>query len=298
LILLLLPAIQAAREAARRTQCTNQLKQLALGCLNHESAHRFLPTDGWGWRWVGDPDQGYDRRQPGGWVYNILPFIEQKELRALGAGAADDVRRRALATLLATPLPVMNCPSRREPRLYPFTAAAPPVNVLPLEQMAKSDYACNAGSNKIDIGTGPDDLSRKAIDAYRWPDVRPLNGVIHAFSEVRLAEVTDGASKTYMLGEKYIASNEYMTGQGFGGDDQTMYLGDDADVRRWTFIPPLTDRSREHTRDPFGSAHNSVCFFAFCDGSVKGVAYTVDPEIHRRHGDRRDGLAAAHDSGP
>ena len=78
LVALLLPAVQAAREAARRAQCTNNLKQLALGMIQHESAHRYLPTAGWWGSWVGDPDRGFDSRQPGGWIYNILPFIEEQ----------------------------------------------------------------------------------------------------------------------------------------------------------------------------------------------------------------------------
>ena len=76
LVTLLLPAVQAAREAARRSQCVNNLKQLALGALNCESAHAALPSGGWGWDWVGDPDLGFGRNQPAGWVYNTLPFIE------------------------------------------------------------------------------------------------------------------------------------------------------------------------------------------------------------------------------
>ena len=86
LIALLLPAVQAAREAARQLQCKNNLKQLSLGCLNHESLFKRFPTGGWGFAWTGDADQGTDRRQPGGWIYNVLPFIEQPAMHDLGAG--------------------------------------------------------------------------------------------------------------------------------------------------------------------------------------------------------------------
>jgi type II secretory pathway pseudopilin PulG len=75
LVALLLPAVQAAREAARRTQCANNVKQIALACLQHQEAHRHFPSDGWGWRWLGDPDRGYGRNQTGGWLYNVLEFI-------------------------------------------------------------------------------------------------------------------------------------------------------------------------------------------------------------------------------
>ena len=85
LIALLLPAVQAAREAARTAQCQNNVKQLALGCLNHESVTRRFPTGGWGGCWTGDPDRGTDWRQPGGWIYNILPYAEQQAIHDLGS---------------------------------------------------------------------------------------------------------------------------------------------------------------------------------------------------------------------
>ncbi len=83
MIALLLPAVQMAREAARQVQCANHVKQLALGALLHESANQCLPTGGWGLYWAGDPDRGFGRRQPGGWIYNVLPYIEQGALHDL-----------------------------------------------------------------------------------------------------------------------------------------------------------------------------------------------------------------------
>ena len=77
LVGLLLPAVQAAREAARRTQCLNQIKEMTLGCINHHDTQGHFPTGGWGWNLVGDPDRGFGEDQPGGWIYNILPFIEE-----------------------------------------------------------------------------------------------------------------------------------------------------------------------------------------------------------------------------
>src|SRR5437868_14411764 len=78
LVALLLPAVQAAREAARRMHCQNNLKQIGIAFHNHTDTFGHLPTGGWGWGWVGDADQGAGVKQTGSWPFNILPFIEQK----------------------------------------------------------------------------------------------------------------------------------------------------------------------------------------------------------------------------
>ena len=89
LVALLLPAIQAARESARRSQCQNNLKQIGLACLSHEDVHKHLPSGGWGYDWTADPNRGYGPDQPGSWVYNILDFVEEGTL-GIGEGPSDE----------------------------------------------------------------------------------------------------------------------------------------------------------------------------------------------------------------
>jgi len=83
LVALLLPAVQAAREAARRSQCQNNLKQMGLSALNYEGSQKAFPSTGWGWHWMGDPDQGAGKNQTGGWIYSLLPYIEQSGIKTI-----------------------------------------------------------------------------------------------------------------------------------------------------------------------------------------------------------------------
>ena len=119
LIALLLPAVQSAREAARQSQCRNNLKQLALACLNHESSLGYLPSNGWGTFWEGDPDRGFGKTQPGGWLYNILPFLEQRAIHDLGAGQDFNTKMTTFTLRESTPLSVVDCPTRRKVGLEP-----------------------------------------------------------------------------------------------------------------------------------------------------------------------------------
>ena len=112
---LLLPAVQSVREAARRVQCANNLRQLATGMLTFENTNKHLPSGGWAWTWAADPDRGSSVEQPAGWLYSILPFIEQTATHELGADGKPDewttpqlegAVKRAAATVA-----IMNCPS-------------------------------------------------------------------------------------------------------------------------------------------------------------------------------------------
>src|SRR5690606_18074104 len=87
LVAMLLPAVQSAREAARRTTCQNNLRQIAIAMHSHHDAIKHFPTGGWGYVWTGDPDRGSGRKQPGGWAFSILPYMEQNSLEQLGRGA-------------------------------------------------------------------------------------------------------------------------------------------------------------------------------------------------------------------
>ena len=123
LMSLLLPAVQSARESARSVQCANNVKQLGLGAIQHLSVTGFFPSGGWGWSCAGDPDRGFGLKQPGGWLYSVLPFVDQKNLWSLGSGIPSDsqttAKQSAMSKQLTTPVALFYCPSRRSVALYP-----------------------------------------------------------------------------------------------------------------------------------------------------------------------------------
>lgn len=280
LIALLLPAVQTAREAARRMQCSNNLKQIGLACLTHEQAHGFLPSGG---TWaassqlLGDPDLGAGLAQPGGWVFSILPYLEQQALYDLGAGQSATAKKSLFARREQTPLSTMNCPSRRMPTARPIYAGRTWSNSDPFTVGAKGDYAGNAG----DV---PD-------PQVPWP----TSGVFYCPSEVRAADISDGLSNTYLVGEKALFPDGYDTAAS-GGDDDTMYAGQNVDSLRVTY-PGTTgamtvlgpDREGSDDWRNFGSAHAAGFNMVFCDGATREVNYSIELEVHRCLGNRQDG---------
>ncbi|MEO2049488.1 MAG: DUF1559 domain-containing protein [Pirellulales bacterium] len=320
LVALLLPAVQAARESARRAQCQNNLKQLGLAVMMHESTQQFFPSSGWGWRWHGDPDKGFGKDQPGGWAYDVLDYMEQGVLRSIGKGRTDDPRNELLLPVASTPVPVFNCPSRRASLAYPLVrngflsnnlrACTTNQCVVP-----RSDYVINSGNILAGEDAGPGSESQATDVRYRWKydetGVRftEQNGISHQRSEIRIAQITDGTSMTMMLGEKFLNPDNYATGQD-PADDQGLFSGHDRDFNRYTFgkgggtaqrqrnvasddvrriIPPLADRPGLSGQDwTFGSAHPGGLHVVMCDASVQTVQYDVDLDVWRVLGGRDD----------
>jgi len=127
-------------------QCNNNLKQIGLAIQMHESSHRHLPTGGWGNAWVGDPNYGFGQQQPGGWVFNVLPYIEQENVRQQANGLPLSSRRVALQRMLSSAVSTFVCPSRRGVQSFPYLSQFPLRNSDLPENAAKSDYAINGGS--------------------------------------------------------------------------------------------------------------------------------------------------------
>ena len=320
LVALLLPAVQSVRESARRLQCGNNLKQLGSGALQHEATHGYYPSGGWGCYWGGDPDCGFGPQQPGGWIYNLLPYVEQQPLWSTGAGLAAAQKHAAAVNLFATPLPLLNCPSRRSARTYPCAGSFAVYNCGTIPLTAKTDYVASVGGGPTSTsqliyydgpqrGTDPrapipDALtnpwaSHSGNSAYTADRVRmqaERAGVSYLLSRVTTAGISDGTASTYLFGEKYLNPDHYTTGSTQWTDNRGMYQGEDADTCGWSVhgsdverLRPMQDRRGLNRDYTFGSCHDGSLQMVFCDGSVRPVPYDVDPQVHARLGNRKDG---------
>jgi prepilin-type N-terminal cleavage/methylation domain-containing protein len=312
LVALLLPAMQTMRETARRGLCSNNAKQFANAALSHELAQRYLPSGGWGSMWVGDGDRGFGSNQPGGWVYSSLPYMEQKVLWDMPVdGAPSQLTAPQLAgatQMCRTPLASANCPSRRPAKRFPKPTGGSTIannaadNNSGDNTVARCDYAANGGdtvvTNLIDW-TGPAasvNLAnpRPAGDTI-WPDRNALapaqlNGVIFSCSQIQSDDIKDGASNTYLLGERYIDPAQYDTGTALG-DDGSWSAGACNDlVRTGGWAPKQDTRGIDNGAELwFGGPHSSSFCMALADGAVAWVSYSIDPAVHKMLANRFDG---------
>lgn len=316
LVALLLPAVQAARESARRTQCTNQLRQLVLAAINHETTQGFLPSTGWGYKWAGDPDRGFGASQPGGWAFSLLYYIEEGAISTIGAGLSTADKRAALLQQKISPIGMFYCPSRHAPARGYGPEASINSDSPPDEMVAKTDYAANGGTMLpgYTLGGPPyscivDYPNCGATLISKAKAVETTNGAVMPRFGVRIAQITDGTSKTILFAERWlhVSLHDLSHNQFIPYDNNSMYQGWDWDTIRWasgntetngdTLGTPWPDsRGDTGIRGPlpslsfrFGSAHSGGVLTARCDGSVEAVDFDVDPTAWHHLGGRSDG---------
>jgi len=316
LIALLLPAVQAAREAARRSQCTNNLKQIGLAIHNHHDIHKFLPSGGHGWEdfpsFTGDQSDNYSGspevapRQGAGWMYQILPYLEQKAVHE-GAGKTGIER---VWEPMQHAIPTYYCPSRRAPK-PDYYSGSPPQNryrMTNIQQpsniyVGKNDYAgcCenewwNWG-DLLDAFNGDANAADAAFPQYSWNGsgaivrTRCPTGYTGTDRECRvltLTDLRDGTSNVGMVSEK---RHSLRTIPGNPGWDNEGYIcGWDWDVIRRGNYRPLPDRIDSGNPEPrFGSSHPGGINVLLGDGSVRFIPYTIDILTFARIWHRADG---------
>jgi prepilin-type N-terminal cleavage/methylation domain-containing protein/prepilin-type processing-associated H-X9-DG protein len=292
LLALLLPAVQAAREAARRMECENHLKQFGIAAMNHHDINHYFPSGGWGWQWTGDPNRGVGQLQPGGWCFSVLPFCEQQPLwqTALGLQAAPLLAANAKAATMS--VPIFYCPTRRR-GVFPYTSGAN-LNSDPITSSGKTDYAACVGDGLVEEGAGP---SSNGLGPWYYqkemifspPLKSKYTGVTYQGSQIKMADISDGTSCTFLYGEKYLNPRSYSTG-GDLGDNEDWLVGFDNDVMRMTNRPnpPLLDTAGLTNSTSFGSAHPTTFNMLMCDGSVHAIRYEIDLITYDRLGNRTD----------
>lgn len=303
LVALLFPAVQSVRESARRVQCINNLKQIGTATLSHLQAWQTFPSAGWGWADSPDPDGGFHEKQPGSWLYNLLPYAELVAIRNLGAGQTGAERAANVRRAVESMPSLMFCPTRTPPGTMPFRHGGCFPGIERPAVIAPTHYAGSAGTgpgNHLNTGSLSWVESQwRQSPGYpiRIPGVNDGNhitGVIGIRGLVRADDVPDGHSQTFLAGERYMNADMYF-GQ-YCANDQGWTAGFDYDTIRHTgrhggaAISPLRDRAGAGGCDlMFGGPHTNDVMMVLCDGSVRGISYQVSPAIFRSLGSRNAG---------
>jgi prepilin-type N-terminal cleavage/methylation domain-containing protein len=264
LIALLLPAVQAAREAARRATCSNNLKQLGLAVHLHHDVHKTLPP---GWL-AYDPASGasYPAGVPGwAWGAKILPFIEQlnveKNLINYSLNVTDPAHDAARKTIL----PVFRCPSDTGKPIFDF------------EESHGHHDGHHPGDDDVEFATA------NYVGVFGTIDIHYCgtlgvgqqcvgNGSLFHNSHVRFADILDGLSQTFIVGERN-SDLGYATWVGLPGNDEcspALVLGSAS-------YPPNSRTEHAHN---FSSHHPSGTQFLLGDGSVRLIAETIEQSAY------------------
>jgi prepilin-type N-terminal cleavage/methylation domain-containing protein/prepilin-type processing-associated H-X9-DG protein len=279
LIGLLLPAVQSAREAARRMGCSNNLRQVGLAVAGHEGTTRVFPKG----RAVrdpgGKPDANNKYPEAYSWAFRLLPYLEQVDLfrSYVATVPVDDVKN---SVAMRTAVPNYFCPSRRAPvsdRNFDNNDQPPIVKGV----AAGGDYAANAGTyfNYFPPTENGGSDPRQA-------------GPIHTFSKVKAAQVTDGLSKTFAVGERHIPPvdpswNPDLIHKEQG--DTAFFAADTPQTQFRDVSRGLADGSDDRSARKFGSRHPSLVNFVFLDGHVEAIPTDIDRDVLRWYATIGDG---------
>lgn len=285
LVALLLPAVQAAREAARRSQCTNQLKQMGAACQNYHDVFRHFPA---GYLATVPYNSADHDTSPGwSWAALLLPYVEQQNLHAR-INFSLPIENPANAAAVQTLLPLYLCPSDQTPAA-PFTV--PDATGKPLIQAAPSSYAACVGGDESDAD-GPSGL-----------------GVLYRNSGTRMGDILDGTSTTIVIGERaWSNANGIWAGAVNGGvvlrGQGNKNPGNVATTATAAVLVQVHThllnaiQELDGALDDYSSNHFGGAYFAFADGSVRFIhdipydyasGYTPDGLMFQALGTRAKG---------
>ena len=274
LIALLLPAVQQAREAARRVQCRNHLKQIGLAIHNYEATFSIVPG------YAGEPNPELVKFNngavptvggaQGSWIAKILPFMEQTKLgEDMSQLQADGTFDGSLFTQYVMTIPVkqLSCPSRRDPTPIPVLAKYQPTYG---PRGTRSDYAICGGA---------------ATSRGRFIDVTG-SGIWQMGRSSKFRDVKDGLSNTYFVGEKSVELEHYFDGASQGdripmGGDPRHNDTPSTYVRFAARSPKIDHRNDCLVCHDFGSAHQGGWNSLYGDGAVKLQNYSQDFGVHQ-----------------
>jgi prepilin-type N-terminal cleavage/methylation domain-containing protein len=266
LMALLLPAVQAAREAARGSQCKNHLKQIGLAVHQYHDLMGRLPSG-----WLANQPEGV----PGwGWSSAVLPYLEQKNLD-------DTLIRRHLPIAHAanqlgreTVVPVYLCPSDPQPKIFTLFGGG----------HGDDDEHSGEGEGEVEHGGSIDsgtELFRIAranyVGVFGVSEIEDApaagEGVFFFLSRVRFAQVTDGLSNTFLVGERGTRQGNSLWAGVVAGANEAMV--------RIVGIADHAPNDPHHHFDDFASFHPGVVHFLFGDGSVQRINNQIDLDVYR-----------------
>lgn len=276
LVALLLPAVQAARESARRMSCSNNVKQLSLALHNYHDSYKVFPP-------------GSLRPSRTGFYWGMmlltLPFMEQETVNATVDFTQVGPTRHCGQYLVAlqaagvkdpgsVPLDLLMCPS--DPRNGRVKDSLADPNAGDVGLVYPGNYLGMGGSNDADI-TG----TFNGCNGLLWSG----NGVFYRFSDTRFADVIDGTSSTIMLGERAIPED---LGWGWpicGGNECEHYVSSTLGLLEGNYEPAEYFIHVQH----LWSRHPGGAYVGLTDGSARFLPYTIDYNTYQALSTRAGG---------